>query len=177
MSIKDKYVDLYKEHHRKHKRYGNSYAKQHQIIEKLIKKTNSKTLLDYGCGKGTQYTVKNLHKAWGFMPDLYDPAIENFSILPDKMYDGIYSTDVMEHIPEEVLPEVFEYIFTHSNKFVFLGISTSLAKAILPNGENAHCTVQTLDWWEEKINSIVEVKTPTWIRTYGKKCNRIKQIW
>ena len=177
MNTKDYYVDQYKQYHNIRKSYGDSYRHQHKIICGLVKQTESKTLLDYGCGKGKQYTEKNLHKAWGFMPDLYDPAIEEFSALPDKMYEGIYSTDVMEHIPEEVLPEVFEYIFTHSSKFVFLGISSSLARAILPNGENAHCTVETLDWWEEKINSIVEIKTPTWIKTYGTKCNRMKQIW
>ena len=54
---------------------SNSYLSQHHLIAKLVKETDSKTLLDYGCGKARQYTIENMHEEWGFMPALYDPAI------------------------------------------------------------------------------------------------------
>jgi hypothetical protein len=76
----------------------------------------------------------------------------------------------MEHIPEEQIPEVFEYIFSHADKFVFLGISTKLAKALLPNGENAHCTVKPIEWWTSMVEKHAPKRVYTHIKTYG-ECN------
>ena len=73
----------------------------------------------------------------------------------------------MEHIPESVIPEVFDYIFSHANKFVFLGICTRLAIAVLPNGENAHCTVKPIEWWADKINEHNQNKIYTHLKCYG----------
>lgn len=155
-------INLYKEYHKNELKYpGVSLANGYEHITKLIHSTGSKTLLDYGCGKGFQYTKRGMHKPWKIMPSLYDPAVSEFNKLPDDaiVFDGIYSTDVMEHIPENELPKVFEYIFNHAKKFVYLGICTKLAKATLPNGENAHCTVKPIEWWESMIKKYSKVHT------------------
>ena len=52
------------------------------------------------------------------MPALYDPGVEQFEKMPKGKFDGVYSTDVMEHIPEEELPESLEFIFSKADKFV-----------------------------------------------------------
>ena len=57
----------------------------------------------------------------------------------------------MEHIPKEQLPETFYNIFSRAEKFVFLAICTKPAIAVLPSGENAHCTVREASWWLKKI--------------------------
>ena len=167
--VKDYYIDLYKQYHNKVDRYpGNSFANGYSEITKLIVETNSKTVLDYGCGKALQYTRHKLHEKWNIgMPTLYDPAVSGLDKLPDGPFDGIYSTDVMEHIPEEIIPSVFEWIFSKANKFVFLGICTRPAVAILPNGENAHCTVQTIDWWKDMIIKHSPKPVYTHLKCYG----------
>ena len=165
--IKDKYVEQYKLYHQNGWGDGVSYPTQHKHIVDLIADTQSKSVLDYGCGKAQQYKKLGLHNDWGFMPSLYDPSIPEFSKLPEQNFDGIYSTDVMEHIPESVIPEVFDYIFSHANKFVFLGICTRLAIAVLPNGENAHCTVKPIEWWADKINEHNQNKIYTHLKCYG----------
>ena len=96
------------------------------------------------------------------MPELYDPGIPEYEVLPDGPFDGIYSTDVMEHIPKEHLQETFENIFSRAQKFVFLAICTKPAIAVLPNGENAHCTVEPIGFWVSMVNK--------YSPTYG-KCN------
>ena len=163
--IKQKYIEQYKLYHNNGWGDGVSYPAQHQHIVDLVKDTQSTSLLDYGCGKGKQYTKQGLHNAWGFMPTLYDPSIPEFDKLPEQNFDGIYSTDVMEHVPESVIPEVFDYIFSHADKFVFLGICTRPAVAVLPNGENAHCTVKPIEWWVEQINKHKPVYTH--LKCYG----------
>ncbi|MGB0203375.1 MAG: methyltransferase domain-containing protein [Acholeplasmataceae bacterium] len=155
--IHDKYINLYKEKIKENPNYARGAETfKHgsgEIILNLMKKTNSKTLLDYGCGQGKQYFEKKFHEKNNIpLPTLYDPAVEAFSNLPSESFDGIITTDVFEHIPKEVIPMTLEYIFSHAKKFVYIKLATNHAKNLLPNGENAHCTVETYDWWKNKIN-------------------------
>ena len=176
--IEREYIEQYKLHHSDTTKFpGNSYLSQHHLIAKLVKETDSKTLLDYGCGKARQYTVDKLHEEWGFMPTLYDPAIPEYENLPEGPFDGIYSTDVMEHIPREIIPSIFEYIYSNAQKFVFLGICTRPAVTILPNGENAHCTIEPMDWWVEMINRHAPRSVYTHVHTYGLDNNYMILNW
>ena len=162
------YIEEYKKYHAKETNYpGNNLKPQlHHIVE-LIQQTQSKTLLDFGCGKGYQYSLWNHHKNMGAMPSLYDPAVSKYDILPDGPFDGIFSTDVMEHIPEEQIPKTFQMITQRATKFVFLAIATFPSIAVLPNGENAHCTVKPLEWWVNMYEKNSSQKVYTHIKTYG----------
>ena len=165
-----KNIELYKQHHKENEIYGNGGAlKFHlRLLADVILETKSKTLLDYGSGKGSIYYDRSIQKHWGgIMPSLYDPAVPEFEKLPDGPFDGVYSIDVMEHIPHEEVPEVLEQIFDRAERFVFLGIATDVSKTILPNGENAHCTLEDIDWWEEIVNRYRPTDIPTHIRTYN----------
>lgn len=179
-SLKLEYINQYKKIRETNKSVfpGRSLTCHNNIqqIKLLIDETNSKTILDYGCGGGEQYTELNSHKEWGIdMPALYDPAEKEYSTLPTNTFDGIISTDVFEHIPEEVIPECLEWIYTHAKKFVYLGISTTLAKKILPNGDNAHCTVKPIEWWEEQIKKYSSDKNIiTELLCYGNSNGRIR---
>ena len=137
----------------------------HERVAKLIK-VNTK-LLDYGCGKAEVYEINDWH--WP-KPTLYDPAIPEYEKLPDGPFDGVISTDVMEHIPKEQLPEVVIQIFSRAKKFVYLGIATAPSKTILSNGENAHCTVEPIEFWVSMIEKHVPKKVYAHIKTYG-ECN------
>ena len=93
-------------------------------------------------------------------------AIQNIG----NNYDLIILRDVMEHIPKEQLPETFENIFGKSEKFVFLAICTKPAIAILPSGENAHCTVEPIEWWKTMVEKYAPKRVYTHLKTYG-HCN------
>jgi cyclopropane fatty-acyl-phospholipid synthase-like methyltransferase len=153
---------------------GDSLKEHVTFLKDLINETKSETLLDYGCGKGNQYFIENSHVKYfnGVMPYLYDPAVETHNTLPTNPVDGVFSTDVLEHIPEDDLDLVFTQMYSLANKFVYHGICTIPAKAILPNGENAHVTVKPKEWWVEKILPYSE-KT-TWIYCYGLSNSLIK---
>ena len=81
------------------------------MIREIINSSNSKTLIDYGCGKAFLYNSKitisnqtfiNIQEYWGIEDVfLYDPAVEKYSLEPVEKVDGVISTDVIEHIPEE----------------------------------------------------------------------------
>ena len=159
------YIAQYKEYHKDNKKYrGDNLAPQIHPILELIQMTQSTTLLDYGCGKGNQWTNNILPVTH----TLYDPAVPEHENKPNGQFDGVISTDVMEHIPEEQISEVFREISQYATRFVFLCIATDPAIAVLPNGENAHCTLKPLEWWvdtwkEHTTNKDLQVH----IKTYG----------
>ncbi len=165
----NEWINQYKQFHNEHSDYGTGGAiKFHwQHIDDLIKDTKTETLLDYGCGKAEVYEINDWH--WP-KPTLYDPAIPEYEKLPDGPFDGVISTDVMEHIPKEQLPEVVIQIFSRAKKFVYLGIATAPSKTILSNGENAHCTVEPIEFWVSMIEKHVPKKVYSHIKTYG-ECN------
>ena len=138
---------------------GYSLAKWVNDIKKLIDATNSENILDYGSGKGNQYAVpvqstdgkqwRNIKEYWNVDEiHCFDPGYEPFNQLPQKGFDGVVATDVLEHCPVEDVGWILEEIFDFANKFVFANIACFTAKTTLPNNRNAHCTILPADWWK-----------------------------
>lgn len=145
-----KNIDLYKKMHESGYFPGHSTAKWSPAIKTLIDKHGAKTLLDFGSGKGMQYDEQKLHEEWGVAkPVLYDPAVPGIDKLPHPMrpFDGVICCDVLEHLEgTEIMAAIFEAVI-RADKFAFFAISTRPAKKTLPDGRNAHLTVQSQDWW------------------------------
>ena len=110
----------------------------------MIDTSGTRTLLDYGAGKGLQYqwqnmtlsdgrTVPGLKAFWGVdFITCYDPAYPPFIALPKSRFDGVISTDVLEHCPE----------FGYSLAFLIksLGLRTSSFTPISPlTAPMPHC--------------------------------------
>ena len=126
-------------------------------IKILIKSTKSKTALDYGCGNALHYIKDKIHLSWGLEKiGLYDPAILKWDCLPGDNFDCVICTDVLEHVPEREINKTLEEIFTLSNKCVYLNIAMYPARQILPNGENAHCTLKPEQWWRNRIAETIK---------------------
>ncbi|MDH3240349.1 MAG: class I SAM-dependent methyltransferase [Alphaproteobacteria bacterium] len=144
---------------------GNSLLPHVEIIRELVRATGARDLLDYGCGKAGIYkrddvTLKSgesigpIRDYWGVdSVSLYDPGVAEYSALPERTFDGVVSTDVLEHIPEEDIPWVLGELFGFADKFVFANIASYPATKILPNGWNAHVTVRPADWWADRIRA------------------------
>ena len=156
--LSGKLIPLYREMHEgKRYRGGSTLRKYIADIAQLVAETGTQTILDYGCGKGMQYEEDGLHEAWGgIMPTLFDPAVPGIDVLPDGQFDGVICTGVLEHIPGRELPQAFENLAKYARKWCFLAIGTALAHKSLPNGQNAHVTVKTPEWWMERIDPYFE---------------------
>jgi hypothetical protein len=138
---------------------GRSLRAQAQRIKRLIDKTGATTVLDYGSGKGQQYDPKPLpiqgEGTWDEVLDYwgvdevvcFDPAYPPYSNPPSERFDGVVSTDVLEHCPEEDIPWIVDEIFSFAQRFVFATIACYPARKRLPNGENAHITLREPEWW------------------------------
>ena len=143
---------------------GKSLRPWIKHIKDLINFTNSKSILDYGCGKAKFYNNKisinekkytNISDYWKIDEiKLFDPGVKEYEIYPNKKYDGVICTDVLEHIHLTDLKIVVEDIFNFSNKFVFFVISTALDQKLLFDGRNVHQTVKDEKWWKFFFSSI-----------------------
>jgi hypothetical protein len=139
---------------------GRSLPLQAKRIKRLIERTSAAHVLDYGSGKGTQYSPRPItikgEGSWDSVIDYwgvdevtcFDPAYPPFSKLPEGKFDGVVSTDVLEHCPEEDVRWIIEEMFSFARHFVFATIACYPARKRLPSGENAHCTIQPPEWWE-----------------------------
>jgi hypothetical protein len=146
---------------------GSSLAAQSYRIKALIAKTGEQTFLDYGSGKGLQYEPHSIRDEagveWPGIIDYwdvdevlcYDPAYAPFTKVPAGKFDGVISTDVLEHCPEEDIPWIIDEIFGYAGRFVFANVACYPARKRLPTGENAHCTIKPVDWWRVLMESAV----------------------
>lgn len=133
-----------------------------EILEKIIKKNNYKTLLDYGSGKGDRYFNESslgqknyppLKDFWQIKPTLFDPGVP-YPEPYNKKFDITISIDVLEHIPYSDLGWVVNEIFKYASEAVFINVACYPSKAKLPNGKNAHVSLFDPMWWCGFISAI-----------------------
>lgn len=138
------YIEQYRCVHQSKETYGAG-SRHFEYIRLILGCCNFLNVLDYGCGKGvladqlTEHSVATCSK--------YDPAISGIDKLPDRTFDAVINTDVLEHIPEPELDIALEN-FTALSPNAVLIPHLGKAREILPNGENAHCTIKTPAEWK-----------------------------
>lgn len=164
-SLEQKYIELYKEINLKETKSIKevSYQEHWPIeayspdISELAKKFDAKTILDYGCSDGTQYTRMRLHERFNYpLPYLYEPSIPFLSMFPKRTFDMVVCTDVLEHVAAPLVDQILTRIMYFADKVAYLSIADTPANLVLSNGENAHCTLKPAEWWVERI---VQAKT------------------
>lgn len=145
---------------------GNELPHHVGLIKSLINQHHARTILDYGSGKGKQYgdvevktgdgqVFPNIKSFWAVDSiTCFDPGVEEFSKLPTGQFDGVVSTDVLEHLPEQDLSWIIGEMFHYASKFIFASIACYEAMARMPDGQNAHCTVREPKWWYDFFGRI-----------------------
>lgn len=148
-------IALYREMHRSPKYYrGREGVRHFAPIGRLILETESKTLLDYGSGKGEQYgSPHRLGEAWGVEVACYDPGWEPFAEKPTGRFDAVICLDVMEHVPKASVDEVLRDVLQMAKRCAYFSIATTPAGKMLPDGRNAHLTIAAEGWWRERIEA------------------------
>lgn len=136
-------IEAYRKMHSSQPGYGAG-LRHYEYIALIIKSYGFKSALDYGCGKGRM--ADSLNASGLVVCSKYDPAIESICTKPEERFDFVINTDVLEHVPKDLLDEVIGDFKVYSNTAVVIP-HLGKAAAVLPNGENAHCTILTPDEW------------------------------
>jgi len=133
-------------------------------IMELIKSCNPKSVLDVGCGVGN--LVKRMRDigiaAYGtdFSPDLRSYWGDNPHLqvaeakaqpFPDKFFELVISTDVMEHIHEEDIPAVVEEMKRVGKEVLVL---VAVEKKLNQHQLLYHVTNKPMEWWVEHLPGV-----------------------
>lgn len=131
---------------------GLSILNHTKSIRKLAQQVQTKTMLDFGCGRGDAYrSPHKLHHELGLpraAVTLYDPAFRESDKLPTGKFDLVVCSDVLEHIPEPEVDEFIARLFGYAEKAVWASVCCRPASKVFPGtDENLHVTVKPYDWW------------------------------
>lgn len=147
--------------------YGSRGYNWGYLIAGIALIEDCRTILDYGCGKGT--LVNTLRGEGRLDARGYDPAVDKFSDPPTPA-DLVAAVDVMEHIEPDCLNEVLAHIEKLTRKVLFVAISTRPAKRFLSDGRNTHLIVQDGSWWRPKfeahgfvVRRVWQTGIPEWV--------------
>ena len=153
-------LDQYRELYRNNQSYGKSSEELAETLISLIADKKSAdenwephTILDFGCGLSN--VAEQVGEVLGLAAYKYDPAISSLSVLPVKNTDIVINTDVLEHLDIDEIEDMLSDIREISPTAIF-HIATNKASAHLPNGENAHATVMSVEEWRGKLSEHFE---------------------
>jgi 2-polyprenyl-3-methyl-5-hydroxy-6-metoxy-1,4-benzoquinol methylase len=146
--ITDSYREQNRTMHATRTDYGAMGHRWASLVWQLHRDIGSKSILDYGCGRGTLAQAIQHHH--GFEVDEYDPAIPEKDDAPGPA-DLVICTDVLEHIEPDCLSDVLDDIQRLARQGVFLTVATRPAVKTLPDGRNAHLIIEPAGWWLPKL--------------------------
>lgn len=138
--------------------HGLSIIRYQDIIRDLVLQTYSRTLLDYGSGRGDQYGEPYwIQRYWQLeAPTLYDPAFVTHDTLPEGRFHGVLCSDVLEHVREDDVDELITRLFDYAERFVWSSVCCRPAKKSFTDGTNMHVTIRPIDWWNKRFKRIAE---------------------
>lgn len=149
MLISPEYAELNRKMFEAKPGYGTSGARWVAFANDLAISTKAKTLLDYGCGRGTlRYALMKLEPSYTVLE--YDPAVPGKTDKPLRA-DVTICGDVMEHVEPDCVYSVLDDIYSISRLGVLFIIATRPAAKHLPDGRNAHLIIEPAEWWVPKL--------------------------
>lgn len=123
------------------------------LIRDLALKHRCRSLLDYGCGKGRQYSKvhpkigSRLDNYWRVNVTMYDPACRRYMAEPQfSKYDIVICTQVLGSIPVVDLPVIVDRVYGFARKAVYIGeVIGQMKKRVFRNPD-----AMPIGWTEEQ---------------------------
>lgn len=157
MLLTERYRELNAALHASNPQYGTSGGKWAAKVHRLAKQYEARSVLDYGCGKGTlllDLLTPLGHAALAGTPTYsvaeYDPAIPGKDERPVRA-DLVVCGDVLEHIEPDCLYSVLDDLRALTKKAILLIVATVPASKTLADGRNTHLIVEPSEWWLPKL--------------------------
>lgn len=135
------------------KKKFNSALVKYPEVKKFIEEYDPKSLLDYGCSHGDLIKQIKIDYPTIYPVDGFDPSVPEFETIKQTSYDCIISNDVIEHFEPAFLDQTLQNMERLFDRYAWFIIACYPAKKKLPDGRNAHLTIENPNWWLEKIKT------------------------
>lgn len=140
-------ADQYRQMHAKRAFPGHSWKTHFETLRHCVPEIEELRIVDFGCGPNGGLAE--------FLPDnviSFDPYVERFNKEPwDTDFDVLFSSDVLEHVPQRDVAPFLDNVRKSAPSYVFLNVSTRKAFKTLPDGTNAHITIKPAKWWLSRV--------------------------
>jgi SAM-dependent methyltransferase len=160
----EKKLSFYDKYWKQNKKKISTWSYGINIVDDLMSNYDFKTVLDAGCGSGdvVRYLTSKGYDARGielsktvledFASDLLKKGIVqqgSLTQLPfrDNEFDVVFSSEVLEHINEEDIPQVVAELCRVSKEIIFLTISLRPSS----NFNKYHVNLKPRLWWENQF--------------------------
>jgi hypothetical protein len=171
-------IEESKQHHASSKTYSGKLMRPHAgVINALIHLHGGESLLDYGCGKGSQYKWvaddnasipkgMTIPEYWGVPITLYDPAYPPFAKRPEGHFDIVICTHTLGVIPAQDHGYVISDIYGFAKKAVYIAEQVETG----PSKENPrlHPAGRPRSYWEHALRSVPHDGLDVWLSTREK---------
>lgn len=151
--ISPEYAKLNREMHMQKPDYGAHGNRWTDQVKMLVNQYQPKVILDYGCGKQTLTEALKLQNIVNYDPGM--PGLDD----PPKPADLVVCTDVLEHIEPECIDAVLNHLQSLTYKALFVVVATRPAVKQLPDGRNAHLIQEAAEWWLERLQERMSLKS------------------
>lgn len=145
----EEYLNLLKLEHEKGL-WGNVGGTIFNRIDEIAKEYSFSSILDYGSGHGSLIKALNKHLPGKYNVIEYDPGVEGKTLIPNPC-EFVVCIDVLEHIEKQFVDNVLNDLQRCVENVGFFTIALTPAVRRLSDGSNAHVTVESFEWWDEKI--------------------------
>ena len=124
---------------------GRAVVPVYQSVRRTV------TVLDYGAGSGA--LGDELERLFREVTvTRYDPFAPKWRGGAEPgIHDVVNCCDVMEHVEPQCVENTIKYIADRTRYIATFGIAIEEAEKLLPNGDNAHITLRSPQWWARKL--------------------------
>lgn len=105
---------------------GRFLLNYRHYVEMVLAEHDVLTVLDYGCGKGRQWSEpmadgRMLADRWKVKQVLHDPGVPQFSKEPKGTFDLVICTQVLCYVPTKDVRWIMDRLCGFADKAVFVG--------------------------------------------------------
>jgi len=132
------------------------------VLRLLTERTYIQSVLDFGAGKGSleSFIVERLERKVEWTN--YDPGIPGIDQIPQKQFDLVVSTDVLEHVEPRRIYDTLVQLAILTGKVLYSDIACYPTGKVFGEGpykgQDMHLIVEDPSWWRQQFADLAKLQ-------------------
>lgn len=130
------------------------------MVKAIENRPYVRTILDFGCGKGTMKKYIEDHFRGKRDLEIYefDPGIPGKDVMPEGPFDMVMSSDVLEHVEPHLLDDTIKQLEGLTRWVMCHDIACSPTGKTFGEGpyigQDLHLIVEEPSWWRKRFKEV-----------------------